>query len=121
MTDIRHTTASSLLFNDFTRRPLSAYKHNVAFVASKALNVFERVIKRRHSVLEIDNVYFISRPKNELVHFGVPEAGLVSEVGACLQQIAHAYLSHSYLPEVWVLIVMRPLSPTVKRHPAQLF
>jgi len=47
-----------------------------------------------------------------LIHFGIPESGLVPEVGACLKQIAHAYLSHNYLPEVWVLIVTRLLGPT---------
>jgi hypothetical protein len=47
-----------------------------------------------------------------LIHFGVPEPGLVSKVGACLQQVAHAYLSHNYLPEVWVLIVIHLLGPT---------
>jgi hypothetical protein len=54
-------------------------------------------------VLEIDNVNFVTSPENVLVHFGVPETGLVSEVCACLQQIAHAYLRHDCFL-VWVTL-----------------
>jgi hypothetical protein len=46
-------------------------------------------------VLEIDDVNFIASPKNVLIHLGVPETGLVSEVRTCLQQVTHAYLRHS--------------------------
>ena len=56
---------------------------------------FRSDVERGHGVLKIDDVDFVSRPENVLVHFGVPEPGLVSEVRTCLQQVAHTYLRHN--------------------------
>jgi hypothetical protein len=37
----------------------------------------------------------VTGPEDVLIHLGVPETGLVSEVRTCLQQVTHAYLRHS--------------------------
>ena len=40
----------------------------------------------------------VTGAEDELRHFRVPVAGLVTEVSTCLQQVTHIYLSHdSYL------------------------
>ena len=95
MADERHATATRVLFDDLASGALGADEHDLIFVFRQTLDRIQRVIKGGHGVLEIDDVNFVACPKNVLIHFGVPETGLVSEVRTCLQQVAHAYLRHS--------------------------
>ena len=95
MADIGHTTAAGFLGNDLAGCPLGSYEHDAVLVTGQPLNVLQGLIERWHRVLKIDDVDFVACAKNELIHFWVPEAGLVPKVCACLQQIAHAYLCHN--------------------------
>jgi len=36
----------------------------------------------------------VASAEDELLHFRVPVTSLVTEVGACFQQVTHIYLSH---------------------------
>jgi hypothetical protein len=84
-----------MFLNDLARRALGTDEHHLIFLLCQALDRGQGVVKSGHGVLKIDNVDFVAGPKNVLIHFGVPETGLVSEVRTCLQQVAHAYLRHS--------------------------
>ena len=84
MADKGHATTAGVLLNDFARGSLSADKHDLVLVFRQPLYGAERVVKRGHSVFKIDDVDFVARPENVLIHFGVPEPGLVSEVRTCL-------------------------------------
>jgi hypothetical protein len=40
----------------------------------------------------------IAFPENELSHFGVPEAGLVSEMDTRFQHLSHGHAGHEQTP-----------------------
>ena len=95
MADERHATTTGVLLNDLASGALGADEHHLIFVFRQTLDISQRVIEGGHGVLEVDDVDFVAGPKNVLIHLGVPETCLVSEVRTCLQQVAHAYLRHS--------------------------
>ena len=45
-------------------------------------------------LLKVDDVNFVTGAEDELRHFRVPVASLVTEVSTCLEQVTHIYLSH---------------------------
>ena len=55
-------------------------------------------------MLKVDDVNFVTRAKNVLTHFWVPETSLVTKVCACLKKVAHAYvvICHFLYLKVWV-------------------
>ena len=95
MADEGHATTTGVLLNDLARGSLGADKHDLILIFRQPLHGTQRVVKRGHSVLKVDDVDLVARPENVLIHFGVPEPGLVSEVRTCLQQVAHTYLRHN--------------------------
>ena len=68
-------------------------------------------------MLEVDDVYFVARTENVLIHLRVPEASLVAKVRAGLQQLAHAYLCHN-LSLSWVYLPLSQDVQLVFQHPA---
>jgi hypothetical protein len=71
---------------------LGTNKQNLVLFARQVVDVVQGIIQRRNGVFEVDDVNFVACTENEWLHFWVPETGLVAEVGAGLQQVAHAHL-----------------------------
>ncbi len=69
-------------------------------VASEADNPADRlrqllhellgVLEHRQRLFQVDDVDLVAVAEDEGGHLGVPEAGLVAEVDACIEQIAHS-------------------------------
>ena len=97
MADVGHTATCGVLFNDLARSALGANEHDLIFVFSQPANETQGVIERRYSVLEVDDMNFVARAENVLIHLRVPEASLVAKVRAGLQQLAHAYCVITFL------------------------
>ena len=117
MAHVRHTATFGVLFNDLARSALGANEHDLVFVFSQPADETQRVIERRDSVLEVDDMNFIARSENVLIHLRVPEASLVAKVRAGLQQLAHAYLCHN-LSLSWVYLPLSQDVQLVSQHPA---
>jgi len=75
---------------------LGANKQNLITFGSFHAQHFECFVECGYSLLKVDNVNFISRAEDKLAHFGIPEAGLVTEVNTSLQHIAHTYRRHNF-------------------------
>ena len=68
-------------------------------------------------MLEVDDVDLVTGTKDVLIHLGVPITGLVTEMGACLKQFAHAYLRHNKYLSNWVKPPHTPVTKPVKPAP----
>jgi hypothetical protein len=84
MADKWHATAASLLLDNLTGSAFCSNEHYLVLLFSEALHRTQRIIKCRNGVLEINNMDLVTGPEDVLIHLGVPETGLVSEVRTCL-------------------------------------
>src|SRR5690606_13102797 len=64
------------------------------------VHVRERLVEGLRGVFKVDDVDLVAGAVDVLRHARIPETGLVSEVCACLKQVAHAYLGHDVLSRV---------------------
>ena len=54
-----------------------------------------------HGLLEVDDMDTVTGAENERAHFGVPTAGLVTEMDAGFQHLLHANVCHGMSPSTW--------------------
>ena len=95
MADIGHAGPLRLLLDNLARGALGADKQHLVLVGRQATHEIQRCVEGRYGVLKVDDVNLVAGTKYVLTHLGVPVAGLVTEMCACLQQFAHAYLRHN--------------------------
>jgi hypothetical protein len=89
MIDEWHARTLRFLAYDFRRRALGSDEEDFAILLGEIADFFKRLVHCRNGVLEIDNVDFIARAEDELVHLWIPVAALVAEMDACAKHIFH--------------------------------
>src|SRR5690606_8724097 len=96
--NVRLTGTLSFFLDNLGSRALGTHKQDLVLVLSQRLNEVQRFIHGRNSLLQVDDMNLVTGAEDELRHFRVPVASLVTEVSTCLEQVTHIYLSHdSYL------------------------
>ena len=65
--------------------------------ATTALMKFTASLKQRQRLLEIDDVDLVALAEDEGRHLRVPEPGLVSEMHAGFQHLAHGHAGHDQI------------------------
>ncbi len=90
MINIRRAAAQRFFLDDLAGLTLGPDKQNRAFVGGQLAHELERVEVERQRLFEVDDVDFVAMAENERGHFGVPVAGLVSEMDPTLQHFTHA-------------------------------
>ena len=61
-------------------------------------------------MLKIDDMNLVTSTKNVLIHFGIPEAGLVAKMDTGLQHVTHGHSSHN---NIFLVRVKPPHIPPV--------
>ena len=91
----RHPAARRFLHDGILRLPLRSHEEDGAVPFRDAFEENARVVERLERLLQIDDVDPVPLDENELLHLGVPAAGLVPEVDSRFEQLLHADVSQS--------------------------
>ena len=94
LVDEERAGALGLFANDVLRLLLGADEQNDFALARHLLDDFVGFAQLLHGEREIDDVDAVALLEDERLHLGVPAAGLVAEVDACLEQLAHGDDGH---------------------------
>jgi hypothetical protein len=97
MVDVRHFASSRRFADRITRRTLSANEHDFAAFSSQLADEVSRIIEHGQGLLKVDDVNFIALTEDELAHFWIPVTGLVTEMDACFEHLAHSNFRHDKL------------------------
>ena len=81
--------ARGFLGNDILRLLLGADKQHLLAALGQIRDKVVRLLDRRDRLLQVEDMDAVALRKDERAHLGVPPAGLVPEVDARLQQLAH--------------------------------
>ena len=73
---------------------LGADEQDASALGGYIANRAQRRMQQRHCLPQVDNVNPVAHPENVRLHLGVPAAGLMSEMNAGFQQLAHRELWH---------------------------
>src|SRR5690625_1400030 len=87
--NIGHAATRGFFFDNFARCALGTYKQNSATVGGNALHILCRFVIFNNRVFEVDDVNFVTLPKDVRSHLGVPETGLVAKVHARFEHVSH--------------------------------
>ena len=105
MVHVRHANALCLLGDSFLSLLLGANKEDGSTVSNGFLHEIEGNIDVGNGLLEVDDVDAVTFGEDETLHLRVPTTGLVPEVHARFQKLAHGDDCHC--------IVLSPLSGIV--------
>ena len=94
LVDIGHAYAFGLFPDDLCGGALGADKQDFLVCRDQSAHVVERLVERGQRVFEIDYVNLVASTENVRCHLRIPKAGLVAEMGAGRQHVAHAYRGH---------------------------
>ena len=117
--DIRHVHAGGLSGNSFLSLFLGADEQHGAVVGNSGLDEVVGLVDHVERLEQVDDVDAVALGEDELLHLRVPTTGLVAEVQACLQHVAHSDLSHGIATSFFVgsCLVMRScVQPMPCRH-----
>src|SRR5216117_3124317 len=81
--------ALGLLADDLARLTLGSDEQEGALVGGKLAHEFHRLLVHHHGLLEIDDVDLVAMTEDEWRHLRVPVAGLVAEMHARFEHLAH--------------------------------
>ena len=90
LVDVRHTAAHCVVGHRILRLLLGAHEQHRAALTHQVADVGVRRLDASQRLVEIDDVDAVALTKDESLHLWVPAAGLVSEMDAGLEQLAHA-------------------------------
>src|SRR5690606_30491015 len=91
---VRTAGALRLLGHDLLGLALGADEQNGAAVGRQAPQVRHGLLEQRQGLFQIDDVDLVALAEDVRAHLGVPEAGLVAEMHAGLQHLAHGDVRH---------------------------
>ena len=98
LVDVRHADAGRLLGDGFLRLLLGADEHDGAAARDGVLDEGEAAVDVGQRLLEIDDVDPVALGHDEALHLRVPPSGLVPEVHAALEELAHRDDGHAGRP-----------------------
>ena len=79
---------------------LGADEHQLAAIGGELANEIHRIVVHRQGLFEIDDVNLVAVTEDERAHLRIPVTGLVPEVYACLEHLAHGNVAHGLLRNV---------------------
>jgi hypothetical protein len=91
---VRLAATGGFFLDRFARRALGAHEQDGAALLRDRRDEVHRVGEERHRLLEVDDVDLAAGAEDVRTHLGVPVTGLVAEVHAGLQHLAHGDLGH---------------------------
>ena len=89
--DIWHLAAGRLLTDGILCLLLGADKEHLVAVGSELADKVIGLFELADRLLKVDDVDTVALCEDVTGHFGVPPAGLMAEVDACLKQLLHGY------------------------------
>ena len=89
--DIVHTYAGSLFLDCLCRLLLGADEKDALAVCGNIANEVVSLFELLDGLLQVDDIDAVTLHVDVLGHFGVPAAGLVTEVDTGFQQLLHRY------------------------------
>jgi len=89
LVDIRHADPLGLLLDRFLSLLLGAHEKHRAAVGDGLLDELVRPVDVGQRLLQVDDVDAVAFGKDEPLHLRVPPPGLVPEVDAAFEQLAH--------------------------------
>src|SRR5690606_14678165 len=95
---VRHAAALGLFLHGVARAALGADEQDGAALLRDARDEVHRVLAQRDGLLEDDDVDLAARTEDVRGHLRVPVTGLVAEVDAGFQHLAHGDLGHCRTP-----------------------
>ena len=114
--------ALGLFANDVLRLLLGADEQNDFALARHVLDDFVGFAQLLHGEREVDDVDAVALLKDERLHLRIPATGLVTELDACLKQLAHGDNGHEKSP-FWLPAASHPGGAVVSwnhRRPASM-
>jgi hypothetical protein len=71
-------------------------KQNAAALGGGVADRFQSLVQHRHALGEVDDVDVVAGTEDEITHLRVPTVGLMAEVNASFQQLAHAVIGQRH-------------------------
>ena len=96
--DVIHAATIGFALHHFLRLTFGADKQDIATVCCCFAYNSICFVQLTQGFLQVNDVDAVALPENIPGHFGVPTAGLVTEVYAGLQQFSHGDDSHNSSP-----------------------
>src|SRR5262249_26219307 len=78
------------------RLPLSADEQDAAAIGDRVADRLQSAVQHRHGLRQIDDVDVVAGAEDVLSHLRVPAVGLMAEVNASFQKLAHAVVGPRY-------------------------
>ncbi len=75
---------------------LGADEQDAAALGDGVAHRLERLVQHRHALGEIDDVDVVAGAEDVITHLRVPAVGLMAEVNASFQQLAHAVIGQRH-------------------------
>src|SRR5690606_29702254 len=91
---VRHAATLGLFLHGVARGALGADEQDQAALLGDARDEVHRVVEQRNRLLEVDDVDLAAGAEDVRAHLRVPVAGLVAEMDAGFQHLAHGDLGH---------------------------
>ena len=82
--------------DDVGRLALGADEQHAAALGDGVGNLLQRLVQQRHGLRQVDDVDVVAGAVDVGRHFRVPAVGLVAEVNASFQKLAHAEIRQSH-------------------------
>ena len=82
--------------DDVGRLALGADEEHAAALGDGVRNLLQRLVQQRHRLRQVDDVDVVAGAVDVGRHFRVPAVGLVAEVNASFQKLAHAEIRQSH-------------------------
>src|SRR4051794_24787087 len=95
LVDVRHAHAGRLLGDGLLRLLLGADEEDGAAVGDGLLDEVVGAVDERQRLLQVDDVDAVALGEDEALHLRVPAPGLMSEVHAALEELAHRDDGHA--------------------------
>ena len=78
------------------RRPLGADEQHASAASHGVTHGPQRPVQHRDGLLQVDDMDLIAHPEQERRHARVPAAGVVAEMHAGFEQLAHGEIGHRH-------------------------
>src|SRR3954453_9227531 len=94
LVDVRHADAGGLLGDRLLSLLLGAHEHHRAALGDRVLDEGVRAVDVGQRLLQVDDVDAVALSHDEALHLRVPATGLMPEVDAALEELAHGDDGH---------------------------